>query len=96
MRRLAACLAACLAVMETLSRRLISTHVSLHRNMNEMWDDEETEIRRQEFINRMYKFPQNPNFQLNNGAKMPVLGLGTWKDQQVSNTVQRSLRRGFR
>ena len=61
-----------------------------------MWDDEETEECRQKFINRMYKFPRNPTFTLSSGAKMPVLGLGTWKDQQVSNTVQRALRRGFR
>lgn len=61
-----------------------------------MWDDEETEAYRQKFIKRMYKFPDNPSFNLNTGAQMPVLGLGTWKDQQVSNTLQRALRRGFR
>lgn len=66
------------------------------RNMNDMWDEEDTEACRQKFINRMYKFPANPTFKLNTGAAMPVLGLGTWKDQQVSNTVQRALRRGMR
>lgn len=66
------------------------------RTMNDMWDEEWTEVCRQKFINRMYKFPTNPTFTLNTGAKMPVLGFGTWKNQQVSNVVQRALRRGLR
>lgn len=66
------------------------------RNMNDMWNEEWTEVCRQKFINRMYKFPTNPTYTLNTGAKMPVLGFGTWRNQQVSNVTQRALRRGLR
>lgn len=64
--------------------------------MNDMWNEDWTELCRQKFINRMYKFPTNPTYTLNMGAKMPVLGFGTWRNQQVSNVVQRALRRGLR
>ncbi|DBA83694.1 hypothetical protein WJX77_001076 [Trebouxia sp. C0004] len=45
-----------------------------------------------------YSTVQNPTVTLNNGAKMPVLGLGTWKGKpgEVESSVQIALRVGYR
>lgn len=45
-----------------------------------------------------YSTVHNPTVTLNNGEKMPVLGLGTWKGKpgEVESSVQIALRVGYR
>lgn len=45
-----------------------------------------------------YSTINNPTVTLNNGEKMPVLGLGTWKGKpgEVESSVQTALRVGYR
>jgi len=45
-----------------------------------------------------YSTVHNPTVTLNNGEKMPVLGLGTWKGKtgEVESSVQIALRLGYR
>lgn len=45
-----------------------------------------------------YSTVKNTHVTLNNGQKMPVLGLGTWKGKpgEVESSVQIALRVGYR
>ena len=68
------------------------------RNMDEMWDDTDTERCRQQFIRGMYKFPKCPTAKLAHGKPMPVLGLGPWRTAEggVQDIVEKALRSGVR
>ena len=68
------------------------------RNMDEMWDETDTERCRQQFIRGMYKFPKCPTVKLGNGKPMPVLGLGPWRTAEggVQDIVEKALRSGVR
>lgn len=69
---------------------------ALCRNMQDLWDEEYTDLCRENFINAMYKFPDTPVTALENGREMPILGVGTWLKQNVQETVEQALRAGFR
>ena len=64
--------------------------------MQDLWDEEYTDLCRENFINAMYKFPDTPVTELENGRKMPILGVGTWLKQNVQETIEQALRAGFR
>lgn len=64
--------------------------------MQDLWDEEYTDLCRENFINAMYKFPDTPVNELENGREMPILGVGTWLKQNVQETVEQALRAGFR
>ena len=64
--------------------------------MQELWDEEYTDLCRENFINAMYKFPDTPVNELENGREMPILGVGTWLKQNVQDTIEQALRAGFR
>ena len=66
------------------------------RNMQDLWDEEYTDLCRENFINAMYKFPDTPVTELENGREMPILGVGTWLKQNVQETIEQALRAGFR
>ncbi|CAK0782431.1 hypothetical protein CVIRNUC_005684 [Coccomyxa viridis] len=66
------------------------------RNMQDLWDEEYTDLCRENFINAMYKFPDTPVTELENGREMPILGIGTWLKQNVQETIEQALRAGFR
>ena len=68
----------------------------LCRNMQDLWDEEYTDLCRENFINAMYKFPDTPVTELENGREMPILGIGTWLKQNVQETIEQALRAGFR
>ena len=64
--------------------------------MQDLWDEEYTDLCRENFINAMYKFPDTPVTELENGREMPILGVGTWLKQNVQETIEQALRAGFR
>lgn len=64
--------------------------------MQDLWDEEYTDLCRENFINAMYKFPDTPVTELENGREMPILGIGTWLKQNVQETIEQALRAGFR
>ena len=64
--------------------------------MQDLWDEEYTDLCRENFINAMYKFPETPVTDLENGREMPILGVGTWLKQNVQETIEQALRAGFR
>ena len=68
------------------------------RNMDEMWDDTETERCRQAFIKGLYKFPKQTTKPLRSGRPMPLLGVGPWRtaDGGVQDVVEKALRSGLR
>ena len=68
------------------------------RNMDEMWDDTETERCRQAFIKGLYKFPRCPTAPLRSGRPMPLLGVGPWRTAEggVQDVVEKALRSGIR
>ncbi|KAK9802610.1 hypothetical protein WJX73_002049 [Symbiochloris irregularis] len=67
-----------------------------YRNMDEMWDETETEECRQKFIRSVYKFPKMPSVKLATGQRMPMLGMGSWRAGNAQDTVERALRSGVR
>lgn len=68
----------------------------LRRSMQDLWDEGVTDARRNAFIAAMYAFPATPAVALSDGRAMPVLGVSTWLQASVQDTVEHALRRGFR
>jgi hypothetical protein len=64
--------------------------------MQDLWDEGNTGARRDAFIASMYAFPATPAVALSDGRAMPVLGVSTWLQASVQDTVEHALRRGFR
>ena len=84
------------ATCSVSSAQFLRDSCALRRNMQDLWDEEYTDLCRENFINAMYKFPDTPVTALENGREMPILGVGTWLKQNVQETVEQALRAGFR
>ena len=77
---------------------MVLTVCFVHRDMNEMWDDTETDRCRQAFIKGLYKFPKCPTAPLRTGRPMPLLGIGPWRTAEggVQDMTEKALRSGIR
>ncbi|KAK9823653.1 hypothetical protein WJX72_004430 [[Myrmecia] bisecta] len=71
--------------------------VGPYRSFSDLWHDD-TEAQRLKFIRSLYEEVEVPVTTLNNGRRMPMLGLGTWKAPagQVGPIIERALRGGYR
>ncbi len=90
------CVLESMLVRHQLVRGLLPKACAACRNMQDLWDEEYTDLCRENFINAMYKFPDTPVTELENGREMPILGVGTWLKQNVQDTIEQALRAGFR